>query len=114
MVARGGADGDDCVVQALPGLDLAPAGARGLMKFVATPIDGAYLVEPTPRADDRGFFARVWCHEEFAAHGLNAAFVQCNESLSRYRGTLRGLHYQVAPYGEAKLIRCVRGAVFDV
>ena len=84
------------------------------MKFVATPIDGAYLVEPTPRADDRGFFARVWCHDEFAARGLNAAFVQCNDSLSRRRGTLRGLHYQVAPYGEVKLIRCVRGAVFDV
>ena len=84
------------------------------MRFVATPIDGAYLVEPTPRADDRGFFARVWCHDEFASRGLNAAFVQCNDSLSRRRGTLRGLHYQAAPYGEAKLIRCVRGAVFDV
>jgi dTDP-4-dehydrorhamnose 3,5-epimerase len=84
------------------------------MKFVATPIDGAYLVEPTRRGDDRGFFARVWCRDEFAARGLNAAFVQCNDSLSRRRGTLRGLHYQMAPYGEVKLIRCVRGAVFDV
>jgi hypothetical protein len=72
VVARDGADGDDRVVQALPGLDGATAGARGLMKFVATPIEGAYLVEPTPRADDRGFFARVWCRDEFAAHGLNA------------------------------------------
>jgi dTDP-4-dehydrorhamnose 3,5-epimerase len=84
------------------------------MQFVATPIDGAYLVEPMPQGDDRGFFARVWCRDEFAAHGLNAAFVQCNDSLSRHRGTLRGLHYQVAPHAEVKLIRCVRGAVFDV
>jgi dTDP-4-dehydrorhamnose 3,5-epimerase len=84
------------------------------MKFVATPVDGAYLVEPTPRVDDRGFFGRVWCTDEFAAQGLNASFVQCNDSLSRRRGTLRGLHYQVAPFSEVKLIRCVHGAIFDV
>jgi dTDP-4-dehydrorhamnose 3,5-epimerase len=84
------------------------------MKFVATPVHGAFLVEPSPRGDDRGFFARVWCRDEFAAQGLNAAFVQCNDSLSRRKGTLRGLHYQVAPFGEVKLIRCVQGSVFDV
>jgi len=84
------------------------------MKFCATPINGAYVVEPTPRGDDRGFFARMWCGEEFAAKGLNAAFVQCNDSHSRCRGTLRGLHYQLAPHDEVKLVRCVRGSVFDV
>lgn len=84
------------------------------MKFVETPVAGAWLVEPTPRVDERGFFARVWCTDEFAAQGLTASFVQCNDSLSRHRGTLRGLHYQVAPFGEVKLVRCVRGAVFDV
>ena len=83
------------------------------MELVATPVHGAYLVQPTPRSDERGFFARVWCTDEFAARGLSAAFVQCNDSLSLRRGTLRGLHYQVAPFAEVKLIRCVRGAVFD-
>ena len=84
------------------------------MKFVATPVHGAFLVEPTPRSDERGFFARVWCQDEFVAQGLTAAFVQCNDSLSRHKGTLRGLHYQAAPFGEVKLIRCVQGSVFDV
>jgi dTDP-4-dehydrorhamnose 3,5-epimerase len=84
------------------------------MKLVATPVDGAYLVELTPRGDDRGFFARAWCRDELAAEGLNGSFVQCNDSLSRHKGTLRGLHYQAEPFGEVKLIRCVRGAIFDV
>ncbi len=84
------------------------------MKFTETSVSGAYLVEPEPRGDDRGFFARLWCQDEFAAHGLTAAFVQCNDSFSARRGTLRGLHYQIAPYEEVKLVRCVRGSVFDV
>jgi dTDP-4-dehydrorhamnose 3,5-epimerase len=84
------------------------------MKFTDTPIPGARLIEPEPRRDDRGFFARLWCREEFAAHGLSADFVQCNDSFSRDRGTLRGLHYQSEPHGEAKLVSCVRGRVFDV
>ena len=84
------------------------------MKLVATPVAGAYLVELTPRGDDRGFFARAWCRDELAAEGLNGSFVQCNDSHSRRKGTLRGLHWQAAPHGEVKLIRCVRGAIFDV
>jgi len=84
------------------------------MKFTETSVSGAYLVEPEPRGDDRGFFARLWCQDEFAAHGLTAEFVQCNDSFSVRRGTLRGLHYQIAPYAEVKLVRCVRGSVFDV
>ena len=84
------------------------------MRFTETRVSGAYLVEPEPRTDERGFFARVWCRDEFAAHGLTAEFVQCNDSFSARRGTLRGLHYQVAPHGEVKLVRCVRGSVFDV
>jgi dTDP-4-dehydrorhamnose 3,5-epimerase len=84
------------------------------MRFTETSVTGAYLIEPEPHTDARGSFARLWCREEFAMRGLNAAFDQCNDSFSARRGTLRGLHYQAAPYGEVKLVRCVRGAVFDV
>jgi len=84
------------------------------VRFEPTRIQGAYLIDLEPRADERGFFARVWCEKEFAAHGLSTAFVQCNTSLCERRGTLRGLHYQTAPFEEAKLMRCVRGAIFDV
>jgi len=84
------------------------------MRFTPTPIKGAFIVDLEERRDDRGFFARVWCQQEFVAHGLNARFVQCNSSSSRERGTMRGLHYQTAPYGEAKLVGCIRGRVFDV
>lgn len=84
------------------------------MRFTETPIAGAYLIQPDPRSDERGSFSRLWCREEFAAHGLTAAFVQCNDAFSARRGTLRGLHYQAAPYEEVKLIRCVRGAIYDV
>lgn len=84
------------------------------MKFTDTAIAGAFVVEPEPRADARGTFARLWDQEEFRARGLSTAFVQCNDSVSHRRGTLRGLHYQAAPHGEVKLVRCVRGAVFDV
>jgi dTDP-4-dehydrorhamnose 3,5-epimerase len=84
------------------------------MHFSETPIAGAHVIDLEPRRDDRGFFARVWCRDEFASHGLSAEFVQCNDAFSARRGTLRGLHYQVAPHAEAKLIQCVRGAIFDV
>ena len=84
------------------------------MRFTAASINGAYVVEPEPRSDDRGFFARQWCRDEFAQAGLSAAFVQCNGSFSKRMGTLRGMHYQTAPHEEIKLIRCIRGAVFDV
>ncbi len=64
--------------------------------------------------DERGFFARSWCREEFEAHGLNPLLLQCNISVSNRKGTLRGVHYQVAPYSETKLVRCTRGAIYDV
>lgn len=67
-----------------------------------------------PHRDERGYFARTWCKEEFAAHNLNARLAQCSTSFNRQRGTLRGLHYQAEPYAETKLIRCTRGAVYDV
>ena len=84
------------------------------MRFEETGIAGAYLVRLDKIRDERGFFAREWCTDELRAHGLAERFVQSNISFSAKRGTLRGLHYQVAPYQEAKLIRCTRGAIFDV
>jgi dTDP-4-dehydrorhamnose 3,5-epimerase len=84
------------------------------MIFRETALEGAWIIEPERRQDERGFFARTWCRDEFAAHGLTPDFVQCNLSYNRKRGTVRGLHYQVAPHAEAKLVRCTRGAIFDV
>ena len=84
------------------------------MKFVPLALAGAWRIEPEPRCDDRGSFARAWCDDEFRRAGLNAKFVQANAGLSHRAGTLRGLHYQRAPYGEVKLVRCTRGEVFDV
>jgi dTDP-4-dehydrorhamnose 3,5-epimerase len=83
------------------------------MRFLETPITGAWLVEPEARSDERGFFAKLWTAERLAARGLRSDFVECNESGSVRRGTLRGLHYQAAPHGEVKLVRCVRGRIFD-
>lgn len=84
------------------------------MRFTETPVHGAFVVEPELLEDDRGFFARVWCREEFARHGLNPKLAQCSISFNRSRGTLRGLHYQLAPHEEAKLVRVTMGAVHDV
>jgi dTDP-4-dehydrorhamnose 3,5-epimerase len=84
------------------------------MIFSKTPIEGAYTVDIEPRGDARGFFARVSCEREFSAHGLNHAFKQCNMQYNEKRGTLRGLHAQRPPAGEEKLVRCTRGAIFDV
>ena len=84
------------------------------MVFTECELDGAYIVDIERRVDDRGFFARSFCAREFADHGLKTAFVNVNLSVSHRRGTLRGMHYQVPPYSETKLIRCVRGAIHDV
>jgi dTDP-4-dehydrorhamnose 3,5-epimerase len=72
------------------------------------------MVSPEKLEDERGFFARSWCAREFEAHGLNPRMVQCNISLNRMTGTLRGIHYQAAPYEEAKLVRCTAGSIYDV
>jgi dTDP-4-dehydrorhamnose 3,5-epimerase len=84
------------------------------VKFTETPIRGAYVVDLEPRGDDRGFFARTYCAREFAAHGLRTDLVQGNVSFSRVKGTLRGMHYQLPPFGETKYVRCTRGALYDV
>jgi dTDP-4-dehydrorhamnose 3,5-epimerase len=84
------------------------------LKFLSTPLAGAYLVELEPIEDERGFFARSFCQNEFRALGLDPVVAQCNVSFNRRRGTLRGLHYQAEPYAEAKLVRCTRGAIWDV
>ena len=84
------------------------------MIFRETTLPGAFLVEPTPIHDERGFFARTWCEAEASAHGLDPRVVQCSVSYNRHRGTLRGLHFQAGPHAEAKLVRVTRGAVFDV
>lgn len=78
------------------------------------PLAGAFRVELEPRGDARGFFARLFCAEEFAAHGLATDWVQCNTSFTALQGTLRGLHFQRPPMAETKLLRCIRGAIFDV
>ncbi len=84
------------------------------MIFTETPLKGAYVIELEPREDERGFFARSWCADEFEKHGLNSRLVQCNISFNKKRGTLRGMHYQAAPFREAKLARCTMGAIYDV
>lgn len=84
------------------------------MKFIPAPLEGAYTIELEKREDERGFFARLYCEQEFAARGLEHRFVQINNSTSVRKGTLRGLHYQLPPNAEAKLMRCVRGTIYDV
>jgi dTDP-4-dehydrorhamnose 3,5-epimerase len=84
------------------------------MVFDELEVKGAFVIEPEKKEDERGFFARTWCQKEFVAHGLNPRLVQCNISYSKKKGTLRGLHYQAPPHEEAKLVRCTRGAIYDV
>jgi dTDP-4-dehydrorhamnose 3,5-epimerase len=84
------------------------------MIFTETKLKGAFIIDLERREDERGFFARSWCINEFEAHGLNTRLVQCNVSFNKRRGTLRGMHYQLAPFAEAKLVRCTLGAVYDV
>jgi dTDP-4-dehydrorhamnose 3,5-epimerase len=84
------------------------------MTFHKTTLPGVLEVRLEPHIDERGFFARTWCRDEFEAHGLDSRLVQCSLSFSTRRGTLRGMHYQAAPFMETKLIRCTRGAIYDV
>jgi dTDP-4-dehydrorhamnose 3,5-epimerase len=84
------------------------------VKFVRTTLPGAFRVEMDRLEDDRGFFARSWCAREAEEQALNPRVAQCNVSFNRRRGTLRGMHFQAAPHEEAKLVRCTRGALFDV
>jgi dTDP-4-dehydrorhamnose 3,5-epimerase len=84
------------------------------MIFSETPLAGAYVIALEKRGDDRGFFARTFCENEFRSHGLVTRFVQANDSLSASKGTLRGMHYQLPPAAEVKLVRCIRGALHDV
>ena len=84
------------------------------MFFTETKLKGACIIELDKLQDDRGFFARSYCFREFEAHGLNPKVVQCNVSFNAKKGTMRGMHYQVAPSEEAKLVRCVRGSIYDV
>jgi len=84
------------------------------MKFIETKLKNAYIIEPQRVEDERGFFARTFCTREFKSQGIDSHFVQCNISFNRMKGTLRGMHYQIAPHEEAKLVRCTMGAVYDV
>jgi len=84
------------------------------MRIVDTPLPGVYVIEPEPNEDERGLFARVLDGEEFARRGLTVPSTQWSVSFNRRRGTIRGMHYQASPHGEVKLIRCTRGAIFDV
>lgn len=84
------------------------------MQFISTPLLGAYIVEPEKLEDDRGFFARTWCQQEFDHQGLDRNLVQCSISFNKKKGTLRGMHLQLPPYAETKLVRCTQGAIYDV
>jgi dTDP-4-dehydrorhamnose 3,5-epimerase len=82
--------------------------------FAETSLGGAYLIEPERHVDERGFFARTFCRKEFEALGLNSDLVQCSISFNKRAGTLRGMHFQIPPNAEAKLVRCTQGALYDV
>ena len=84
------------------------------MKFIETPLKGAFIIEPEPVRDQRGFFSRTWCKHEFAEHELAFEIVQCSISYNVKKGTLRGMHYQSLPHEEAKLVSCIRGSIYDV
>jgi len=84
------------------------------MNFKETTLGGAFVIEVQAFEDERGFFGRTFCRHEFSMHGLNVTIAQCNTSFNRHSGTLRGMHYQLAPHGEDKLVRCTRGKLYDV
>jgi len=84
------------------------------MKFTETKLAGAFLIDLERREDNRGFFARTFCQNEFAEHGLNTTIAQANVAFNRYKGTLRGMHFQFPPAAESKLVRCPRGAIVDI
>jgi dTDP-4-dehydrorhamnose 3,5-epimerase len=82
--------------------------------FTETALQGAFAIDPEPVKDERGIFARIWCEKEFGGRGLNVRWVQSNISVNHRKGTMRGMHYQVAPHEEVKLVRCTMGAIYDV
>lgn len=84
------------------------------MLFTETKLKGLFLVDVELHEDERGYFARSWCQDEFMEHGLDPCLVQCNISFNTMRGILRGMHYQIEPFAEAKLVRCTKGAIYDV
>jgi len=84
------------------------------MNFIPTNLEGAFIVDLTPHSDARGFFSRTFCAREFEQHGLKSSFVQANVSFNHKQGTLRGMHYQLPPAAETKLVRCTAGAIYDV
>jgi dTDP-4-dehydrorhamnose 3,5-epimerase len=84
------------------------------MRFVETPLSGVIVIEPERLSDERGWFARSFDRDEFAARGMNPEVIQTNASFNARAGTVRGMHYQAEPHGETKVVRCVRGAIFDV
>ena len=84
------------------------------MKFTETSLKGAFIIDPEPVHDERGMFARTWCQGEFEAQGLKVTWVQNNLSLNYKRGTIRGMHYQAPPNEEVKLVRCIKGSIYDV
>jgi dTDP-4-dehydrorhamnose 3,5-epimerase len=84
------------------------------LRFLPTALAGAYVIEQERHADERGFFARTWCAQEFERNGLEPTLAQCSVSFNHRRATLRGLHYQAPPFAEVKLVRCTRGALYDV
>ncbi len=84
------------------------------MRFTETTLPGVLLVDLDKREDERGFFARLWCRDELERHGLNPNLVQCSVSFNHWQGTIRGMHWQAEPHAEAKLVRCLSGAIYDV
>jgi dTDP-4-dehydrorhamnose 3,5-epimerase len=84
------------------------------MIFTETALIGAFLIDLEPKSDHRGFFARTFCAHEFEANGLKSSVAQCNVSFNHKKGTLRGMHYQIPPVSETKLVRCTQGAIYDV
>jgi dTDP-4-dehydrorhamnose 3,5-epimerase len=84
------------------------------MYFIPTKLKGAYILEPEKLEDERGFFARTWCQQEFSKQELDANLVQCSISFNKKKGTLRGMHFQIPPFAETKLVRCTQGAIYDV
>jgi dTDP-4-dehydrorhamnose 3,5-epimerase len=97
-----------------PFCDLNSRGEDLSMKFIESELKGAFIIEPEFLEDERGFFARTFCKKEFEKHGLNPSFVQCSISFNRKKGTLRGMHYQISPFEEIKIVRCTMGVIYDV
>jgi dTDP-4-dehydrorhamnose 3,5-epimerase len=84
------------------------------MKFHETKLKGSYTIQYEPFHDERGYFERTFCKKEFEDHGLDSTVIQCNASYNKHKGTLRGMHYQTAPFQEVKLVRCIAGSIYDV